>query len=74
MKFLCSIVHFLGGALTALVSTKFPVLGLIMAILFIVYEVDEDWHLSDEAFRDILEFTIGLYITSLVVLTLGVLR
>jgi len=45
-----------------------------MAILFIVYEVDEDWHLSDEAFRDILEFTIGLYITSLVVLTLGVLR
>lgn len=29
--------------------------------LFIAYEVNEDWHLSDQAFRDILEFMLGFF-------------
>ena len=69
---LTSLAHFLGGALTALTTVKFPVLGSIMVVLFIIYEVNEDWHLSNKAFKDILEFMLGLYVTALM-LILGVL-
>ena len=35
---------------------------LVGAILFLAYEVDEDWHISDEAFHDILEFMVGFFV------------
>jgi len=30
-------------------------------LVFILYELDEDWPISDQAFRDIREYLIGLF-------------
>ena len=43
-----------------MVHWTLPILG---AVLFLAYEVDEDFHISDEAFHDILEAMIGFFIT-----------
>jgi len=74
MGILTSLVHFLGGVLTALVTTKFTVLGLVMLILFIIYELDERWHLSDESYRDILEYMIGVYVVAFVIFVWNVIQ
>jgi len=70
---LTSLAHFLGGALTALTTVKFPVLGSIMVVLFIIYEVNEDWHLSNKAFKDILEFMVGVYVSATAMLAWGLI-
>ena len=57
-----NIAHYLAGALTALSSEVSWVLVIVGAILFLAYEVDEDWHLYDEAYHDILEFMLGFFI------------
>ena len=54
--------HYLVGILTAVSSEVNWVLTLVGAILFLAYEVDEDWHISDQAFHDILEACIGFYV------------
>lgn len=63
---LTSLAHVFGGLLTALVSIHNPVLAVLMALTFIIYELDEDWHISDEAFKDIKEFIYGLFIGALI--------
>ena len=55
------IAHVIAGVLTSTASFINPTLATLMFIGFIIYELDEDWHLSDEAYQDILEFLIGLY-------------
>ena len=57
-----NIAHYLAGILTALSCEVNWVLPIVGAILFLAYEVDEDWHISDEAFHDILEFMIGFFV------------
>ena len=38
-----------------------------MAFLgFMIYELNEDWHLSDQAYKDILDYCVGLYLMILV--------
>ena len=54
--------HYLVGILVALSSQVSWVLPLVGAALFLTYEVDEDYHLSDEAFHDILEAIIGFFV------------
>ena len=57
-----SIGHFVGGFIAALVGYYLnPGLAAIATALFIIYELDEDWHISDEAFRDIREYIIGFF-------------
>lgn len=65
MRRVADAAHFLWGMMIALVSVLFPppastVLPVLMFVGFIVYELDEDWHLSDKAFQDILEMMLGL--------------
>lgn len=61
--------HITSGFMTALVAAVEPVLAVIMALVFIIYQLDEDWHIEDESFRDIAEFGAGLYVgASLLVL------
>jgi len=55
--------HVLYGVLTVFVP---PYLAPIFAILFVIYELDEDWHISDEAYRDILDYMIGLSVASVI--------
>ncbi len=55
--------HYLVGMITAMSSQVHWTLPLVSVIFFLAYEVDEDYHISDEAFRDILEATIGFFAT-----------
>jgi hypothetical protein len=65
-KVLYSVTHFLGGVITGVVSRVNPILAVLMFITFIIYELDEDWHLNDDAYKDILEYMVGLYGSALV--------
>jgi hypothetical protein len=54
--------HYLVGILTAgsiIVSGVLSVLGFAG---FMAYELNEDWHLHDQAYKDILEFLIGFFV------------
>ncbi len=60
--------HFVAGVLTALCAVSYPLLSAFMFIIFIVYEVNEDWHLSDSAYRDILVYAVGIYVAAVILL------
>ena len=55
--------HYLVGILVALSSRESWVLPLVGILIFLAYELDEDWHLYDEAYHDILECAIGFFVT-----------
>ena len=67
------VVHFIGGVITALAAIKAPVLGLVMALVFLVYELNEDWHIKDEAYKDIKAYLVGLFITAFAHIIYGVI-
>lgn len=54
--------HLLAGLLTAHTSFHNPLLSVLMFIVFLIYELDEDWHIKDRAYRDILQYAVGLYL------------
>jgi hypothetical protein len=54
--------------LTAFAGVVNPVLAAIMAVIFIIYELDEDWHLSDNAYKDILQYACGLYCAAVMIM------
>ncbi|MEM4469199.1 MAG: hypothetical protein QXS32_09055 [Candidatus Nezhaarchaeales archaeon] len=39
-----------------------PVLPTLALIAFIVYELNEEWHLRDEAYEDLAEFMAGMFV------------
>ena len=53
--------HFLGGLLVAFLSIQFPVLAVLLTAVFVVYEMDESWHINDEAFNDIKIYLLGAF-------------
>jgi len=55
------LAHFLAGLITGITSTFNPVLSVITFIGFIVYEVIEAVDEKDKAWRDIMEYMVGLY-------------
>lgn len=57
-----NICHYLAGIVTAMGCLVHWSLVLGGIILFVCYEVNEDWHWGDEAYRDILEFMIGFFV------------
>lgn len=63
-------VHIAAGAVTAVASLQSWLLGLLLFSVFIIYELDEDWHISDGAFVDIRDYALGLYIASLLLILL----
>jgi len=58
------VIHFVGGLLTGLAAAFNPVLAVLMFTAFIVYEINEDWHLRDQAFKDIRAYAAGLYMVA----------
>lgn len=56
------IAHYLTGVLITLSVLVHWILPVVGVLLFLVYEFDEDWHLNDKAFKDILECAIGFFI------------
>jgi len=51
------LAHFSFGMLTVFATTP---INLIMFLTFIIYELDEDWHIKDGAWIDIAQYGIGL--------------
>ena len=68
---LTSLAHYLGGFLSGLCCLFNPVLSVLATVVFIIYELDEDWHISDEAFRDIKEYLLGLFTAMIIVAVSG---
>ena len=62
--------HFLSGTITVLSVLVSPILTVILFITFALYEVDEDYHLSDKAFIDIRQFGYGAFLTSVILIIL----
>jgi hypothetical protein len=56
---LTRIGHALFGFLCALAAQVNATLSIIGFILFLVYELDEEWRLGDEAYEEIAEFLYG---------------
>ncbi len=54
------LAHYAWGLLTALVALVAPVLSALMFLGFIVYELDEEWHIRDKSYNDIREMLIGM--------------
>ena len=62
--------HFFAGVATSLSILVSPILPPLLFIVFIIYELDEDWHMIDEAYIDIRQYAYGLYLTSIFLLIL----
>jgi hypothetical protein len=56
---LTRIGHALFGFLCALATQVNVALSIIGSILFLIYELDEEWRLGDEAYEEIAEFLYG---------------
>ena len=68
---LTSLAHYYGGFLSGLCCLFNPVLSVLATGVFLIYELDEDWHISDEAFRDIREYLLGLFAAMIAVVVSG---
>lgn len=53
--------HYLVGIIISLSSLVHWTLPLVGFGLFVSYELNEDWHWGDEAYRDLLECCIGFF-------------
>lgn len=51
--------HYLLGMLAVEGSLVHWTIPLVLTSLFLVYEVNEDWHIKDRAYHDVLECLIG---------------
>jgi hypothetical protein len=65
---LCRVAHVVYGLLSALSVRVSPVLTVVMAAVFIIYELDEEWRLSDYAYDELIEFMTGFSIGVVVML------
>ena len=51
--------HAVFGFISTLATIVHPVLPILSAALFVIYEVDEFFHLNDEAYQEIREYLYG---------------
>ena len=66
--FLADLGHMLLGVLIIVLTKVNPLASILLFTSFIIYELDEDWHISDQAYNDILELMVGMVISSIVYL------
>ncbi len=55
-------IHYIAGGITAWISMTIPVLGLTLALTFLIYEIMNDWRKKDHSYHDVLEFLIALFV------------
>lgn len=65
-----TVVHAGAGALTILGSLLNPCVTIVAFLGFMIYELNEDWHLTDEAYKDILDYCVGMYLTILIMVVM----
>ena len=68
LKKLTDLAHAVLGVLIIVLTKVDPLASILLFLTFLVYELDEDWHLHDQAYQDILELMIGMVISSIVYL------
>ncbi len=56
--------HYVAGGITAWISFPNPILGLTLALTFLIYEAMNDWRKIDHSYHDILEFLIALFVVA----------
>jgi len=66
------LAHIIAGLLASLATFMNPAVGVVAVALFIIYQLDEEWHLEDESYRDIAEFAAGYY-TGILLKLVGVI-
>jgi hypothetical protein len=66
--FLTDLGHMLLGVLIIVLTKVNPLASILLFTSFIIYELNEDWHISDQAYQDILELMVGMVISSIVYL------
>jgi len=71
---LTDIAHIAFGVITAIASKINVVFSILNTILFVLYELNEEWKISDYAYEDIKEFAIGLAIGEVLLLALELLK
>jgi len=64
------VMHFPVGALTAFAVEVSVVLSVLLFLCFIVYELNEDFHIKDGAYKDILGELSGLFAGALALVIL----
>ena len=57
-------IHYIAGGITAWASMINPVLGLTLALTFLIYEIMNDWRKVDHSYHDVLEFCIGIFVVA----------
>ena len=67
---LTSLAHYLGGSIAAALTLVVPTLAVLLTALFVIYEMDEKWTISDESFVDLKEYLVGMFFISLFVLVI----
>lgn len=51
-----------------------PLASVMLFISFIIYELDEKWTISDEAYKDILEMMIGIVVAVVTFILIGAIK
>ena len=59
VDFLEDMAHFTFGLLSALSVVIHPILTVIAFLIFIFYELDQDFRLSDYAYQEIYQYGFG---------------
>ena len=72
-RLLCSASHFLAGLLSSLAVAVSPVLTVVGFLVFLIYELDEEWKLNDVAYEEIREYGAGFFLGIAVLLVITVL-
>lgn len=60
--------HYVAGVLTVLSAFISPALVIAGVLLFIFYELNQDWHIKDSAYHDLREFMVAFFIAVIGVL------
>ena len=61
-KLVTGIIHVVAGVLTSAAAFMNLPLAVMMFIAFIIYQLDEEYHLKDTAYVDIASYSAGMYI------------
>lgn len=63
-------LHFPIGLLVAFAIEVSGVLSVMLFLCFLVYEVNEDWHIRNGAYKDIAGALIGIFVGIIILLFL----
>ena len=62
-----ALIHVPVGAFNAWLLHQEPTAGIIFALFFLVYELNEDWRIRDQAWKDLKGWLWGFALTAYVI-------